>query len=95
MRQTFERVFLDTNGKVAVLTLNHDATINALSTAMVESLNAALDVVETGGFRALVLTGADFAVARNLSVNELTGAKQPSHDTARWNAFWMRRPMPA
>ncbi len=31
--------------------------------------------------------GADFAVARNLSVNQLTGAKQPSHDTARWNAF--------
>ncbi len=30
--------------------------------------------------------GADFAVARNLSVNLLTGAKQPSHDTARWNA---------
>ena len=31
--------------------------------------------------------GADFAVARNLSVNQLTGAKQPSHDTARWNEF--------
>ena len=31
--------------------------------------------------------GADFAVARNLSVNPLTGAKNPSHDTARWNAF--------
>ena len=31
--------------------------------------------------------GADFAVARNLSVNPLTGAKNPSHDTARWNEF--------
>ena len=32
MRHTFERAFLDTNGGIAVVTLNHDATINALST---------------------------------------------------------------
>ena len=32
MRQTFDRTFLDSDGKVAIVTLNHDATINALST---------------------------------------------------------------
>jgi 2-(1,2-epoxy-1,2-dihydrophenyl)acetyl-CoA isomerase len=72
MRQTFERAFLDTYGKIAVIALNHDATINALSTAMVESLNAALDQVENGGFRALVLTGAGRGFCSGADMNELS-----------------------
>jgi glycosyltransferase involved in cell wall biosynthesis len=31
--------------------------------------------------------GADLAIARNLSVNPASGAKQPSYDAARWNEF--------
>jgi 2-(1,2-epoxy-1,2-dihydrophenyl)acetyl-CoA isomerase len=71
MRQTFERAFLDSHGKVAVITLNHDVTINALSTAMVASLNAALDAVEGGGFRALVLTGAGRGFCSGADMKEL------------------------
>lgn len=71
MRQTFDRVFLDAHGKIAVLTLNHDATINALSTAMVESLNAALDAVGKGGFRALILTGAGRGFCSGADMKEL------------------------
>jgi 2-(1,2-epoxy-1,2-dihydrophenyl)acetyl-CoA isomerase len=71
MRQTFERAFLDTHGKVAVITLNHDASVNALSAAMVESLNAALEVVEKGEFRALVLTGAGRGFCSGADMKEL------------------------
>jgi 2-(1,2-epoxy-1,2-dihydrophenyl)acetyl-CoA isomerase len=71
MRQTFERAFLDARGKVAIVTLNHDATINALSAAMVESLNAALDTVDRGGFRALVLTGAGRGFCSGADMKEL------------------------
>jgi len=71
VRQTFERTFLDTHGKVAVITLNHDATINALSTAMVASLNAALDAVDAGCFRALVLTGAGRGFCSGADMKEL------------------------
>src|SRR5579871_6392730 len=71
MRQTFERAILDAHGKVAVITLNHDATVNALSTAMVESLNAALDVVEKGNFRALVLTGDGRGFCSGADMKEL------------------------
>ena len=71
MHQTFERAFLDTHGKVAVITLNHDASVNALSSAMVESLNAALDAVEKGGFRALVLTGAGRGFCSGANMKEL------------------------
>ena len=76
MRHTFERAFLDTYGGIAVVTLNHDATINALSTAMVESLNAALDMVERGGFRALVLTGAGRGFCSGADMNELAARRK-------------------
>jgi len=71
MRQIFERTFLDTHGKVAVVTLNHDATINALSTGMVESLNGALDAVQRGEFRALILTGAGRGFCSGADMKEL------------------------
>jgi 2-(1,2-epoxy-1,2-dihydrophenyl)acetyl-CoA isomerase len=71
MRQNFERAFLDAHGKVAVITLNHDASVNALSSTMVESLNAALDAMEKGGFRALVLTGAGRGFCSGADMKEL------------------------
>ena len=71
MHQTFERAFLDAHGKVAVITLNHDASVNALSSTMVESLNAALDAVEKGGFRALVLTGVGRGFCSGADMKEL------------------------
>jgi 2-(1,2-epoxy-1,2-dihydrophenyl)acetyl-CoA isomerase len=76
MRQTFARAILDTDRKVAVITLNHDATINALSTAMVESLNAALDAVENGAFRALVLTGAGRGFCSGADIMELPARRK-------------------
>jgi 2-(1,2-epoxy-1,2-dihydrophenyl)acetyl-CoA isomerase len=72
MRHTFERAFLDIYGGIAVVTLNHDATINALSTEMVASLNAALDAVGGGGSRALVLTGAGRGFCSGADMNELS-----------------------
>ena len=71
MRHSFEHAFLDAQGKVAVITLNHDATINALSAGMVESLNGALDAVEKGSFRALVLTGAGRGSCSGADMKEL------------------------
>jgi len=76
MRQLFERTFLDTDGKIAVITLNHDATINALSTGMVESLNAAMDAVAGGSFRALVLTGAGRGFCSGADMNELSARRK-------------------
>jgi 2-(1,2-epoxy-1,2-dihydrophenyl)acetyl-CoA isomerase len=71
MRQTFERAILDDDGKVAIVTLNHDATINALSTPMVESLNGALDAARKGDYRALVLTGAGRGFCSGADMKEL------------------------
>ena len=59
MRKEFDRAILTAHGNVAVLTMNHPETLNAISTKMVRGLCAALDEIENpgGGFRAVLLTG--------------------------------------
>src|SRR6201992_1321232 len=76
MRQTFDRTVLEARDKLALLPLNHDATINALSTAMVESLNAALDVAEAGHFFALVLTGTGRGFCSGADMKELPARRK-------------------
>jgi len=76
MRQTFQRAFLDTHEKVAVITLNDDATINALSTGMVESLNAALDRIEKDSHRAVVVTGVGRGFCSGADMKELPARRE-------------------
>jgi 2-(1,2-epoxy-1,2-dihydrophenyl)acetyl-CoA isomerase len=57
LRTDFDRAYVTAHGKVAVLTLNHPEMLNAASARMMRGLAAALDHIEAGGFRALVLTG--------------------------------------
>jgi 2-(1,2-epoxy-1,2-dihydrophenyl)acetyl-CoA isomerase len=76
MHQTFERASLDTHGKVAVVTLDHDATVNALSTAMVAGLNAALDAAEKCDFRALILTGTGRGFCSGADMKELPARRE-------------------
>ena len=75
MRQTFDPVHLTAQGKIAVVTLDHPVTVNALSTAMVGGLNAALDALGTGAFRALVLTGTGRGFCSGADMNELAARR--------------------
>ncbi|HEX4026484.1 MAG TPA: enoyl-CoA hydratase-related protein [Rhizomicrobium sp.] len=76
MRQTFDHVHLDAHGAVAVITLNHDATVNALSTGMVAGLNRALDAAGKGDFRALILTGAGRGFCSGADMKELPARRE-------------------
>ncbi len=71
--QVFERVTLAAHGKVALVTLDHPPTINALSSSLVGGLMAALDQVSADGFRALVLTGAGRGFCSGADMTELPG----------------------
>lgn len=73
---SFDRVHLSARGKVAVITLDHQPTLNALSSALAGGLNAALDAVSAGDFRALVLTGAGRAFCSGADMKELPGWRQ-------------------
>ena len=69
--QTFDGVDLTLDGKVATLTLNRPDTINALSAPMMAGLNAGLDAVEAGSFRALILTGSGRGFCSGADMKEL------------------------
>ncbi len=53
-----EQVEVVFEGRVAAVTLNRPEKYNAIGSRMVEELGAALDEVEAGGARAVILTGA-------------------------------------
>jgi 2-(1,2-epoxy-1,2-dihydrophenyl)acetyl-CoA isomerase len=71
MRTDFERVYVTSNGPVAVLTLNHPEVMNAASGTLVKGAADALQFVEKpdSGFRALIITGEGrgFCSGANLS----------------------------
>src|SRR5258705_1839885 len=69
--QTFDGVTVSVDGKVATLTLNRPDSVNALSAPMMAGLNAALDAVETGEFRALILTGSGRGFCSGADMKEL------------------------
>ena len=75
-QQSFDRVTLAGHGKVAVITLDHPPTINALSSTLAGGLEAALDAVLGGGFRALVLTGAGRGFCSGADMKELPGWRE-------------------
>src|SRR5262245_23306756 len=70
---TFDCVELAAEGKVAILTLNRPDSINALSAAMMADLNAALERIETGPFRALILTCSGRGFCSGADMKELPG----------------------
>jgi 2-(1,2-epoxy-1,2-dihydrophenyl)acetyl-CoA isomerase len=71
MHQTFDHVHLSAHGKIAVITLAHPLTVNALSEPLAGGLNAALDALQAGSFRALVLTGEGRGFCSGADMNEL------------------------
>ena len=74
--QAFDRVTLAGHGRVAVITLDHPPTINALSSTLAGGLEAALEAVLGGGFRALVLTGAGRGFCSGADMKELPGRRE-------------------
>ncbi len=69
----FENLLFETDGPVAVLTINRPEKMNAVNNATVEELDQALsDVEKDSGLRALILTGAgDKAFVAGADINEL------------------------
>ncbi len=53
-----DRILLDRHGTVAVMTLNDPSTLNAFGQKLREDMSAAMDEIEVGDARCLVVTGA-------------------------------------
>ena len=62
-------LLVDNVGQVAVLTLNRPTVLNALNTAILDELDAAIDQVERGDAQALVLTGSGRAFCSGTDIS--------------------------
>lgn len=71
MQQQFDHVDLTSEAKVALITLNNPDTVNALSTVMIQSLHRALEQVESGDFRCLIVRGEGRGFCSGADLNEL------------------------
>jgi 2-(1,2-epoxy-1,2-dihydrophenyl)acetyl-CoA isomerase len=72
MRTDFDGATLTAHGPVAVLALNHPASLNAISEPVARGLTRALDAAlePQNGFRALVLTGEGRGFCSGADLNE-------------------------
>ena len=64
------RILLETTGQVAVLTLNDPSVLNAFGRKLREDMTAAMDRVEAGSARCLVITGAGRAFCSGANLND-------------------------
>jgi 2-(1,2-epoxy-1,2-dihydrophenyl)acetyl-CoA isomerase len=72
MRTDFDGATLTAHGSVAVLALNHPASLNAISEPLAQGVVRALDaaLAPQSGFRALVLTGEGRGFCSGADLNE-------------------------
>jgi enoyl-CoA hydratase len=69
---SYENILVETRGAVALITLNRPKALNALNTALVRELGAALDMIEKdAAVRAVVLTGSEKAFAAGADIKEM------------------------
>jgi enoyl-CoA hydratase len=69
---TYENILVETRGPVGLITLNRPDALNALNSALINDLGAALDAFEgDDDIRAIVLTGNDKAFAAGADIKEM------------------------
>jgi 2-(1,2-epoxy-1,2-dihydrophenyl)acetyl-CoA isomerase len=73
------RIRLETTGDVAVMTLNDPGVLNAFGQKLREDMTEAMDRVETGSARCLVITGAGRAFCSGANLND---PDRPARDRA-------------
>jgi enoyl-CoA hydratase len=79
-------IIVETRGAVALVRLNRPRRLNALDSALVEAIAAAIETCEAdGATRAAVITGDERAFAAGADINEL-GAPGPRF--GGWDRIW-------
>jgi 2-(1,2-epoxy-1,2-dihydrophenyl)acetyl-CoA isomerase len=64
------RIILETTGDVAVMTLNDPGVLNAFGQKLREDMTIAMDQIEAGAARCLVITGAGRAFCSGANLND-------------------------
>ncbi len=80
------RILLETTGDVAVMTLNDPSVLNAFGRKLREDMTVAMDRVEAGPARCLVITGAGRAFCSGANLNDPDRANRDRAAEARGEA---------
>ena len=68
----YQTIIVEERGRVGLITLNRPKALNALSDALIDELNQALDAFESAeGIGCLVLTGSEKAFAAGADIKEM------------------------
>lgn len=74
----YSTLILDTNRQIATITLNRPDKRNAISSAMMAELQTALDEIERGHARVVIITGAGKAFCAGMDLEMLSAIAQQS-----------------
>jgi enoyl-CoA hydratase len=71
---TYQNILVRTEGAIGIVTLNRPQALNALNSAMMDELAAALDGFEAdGAIRCVIITGSEKAFAAGADITEMAG----------------------
>ena len=69
---TYQNILVETRGRVGLITLNRPQALNALNSALIADLSAALDAFEAdAGIGCIVITGSEKAFAAGADIKEM------------------------
>jgi enoyl-CoA hydratase len=75
----FENILVETRGRVGLITLNRPKALNALNSALMAEVGAALDAFEAdASIGAVVITGSEKAFAAGADIKEMQPLTYPS-----------------
>jgi enoyl-CoA hydratase len=78
---TYANIIVETHGRVGLIKLNRPQALNALSSPLIEDLNAALEAFESDpDIGAIVLTGSDKAFAAGADIKAMSDADPAGAD---------------
>lgn len=87
--KTYQNLLVSTSGRVGLITLHRPRALNALSSALMGELQAALDVFEADeGIGAVVLTGSDKAFAAGADIKEMSTKTFTDNYKTNFIASW-------
>ena len=86
-----QHIIVETKGRVGVIRLNRPTALNALNTAMMAEIAAAVDGFEAdAGIGCMVITGSDKAFAAGADIKEMAGKTYMDAFMGNFAATWDR-----
>src|SRR5215467_13782142 len=88
---THQHLIVETTGRVSVIRLNRPQALNALNTALMAELAAAVDAFEAdAGIGCMVIIGSEKAFAAGADIKEMAGKSYMDAFMGNFTAAWHR-----